>query len=84
MGFSDSSVDKESACNAGDPSLISGLGRSPGERKGYPLHYSALENSTDYSPGCCKKSDTTERLSCVCVCVILFVMIMLSYAINVL
>ena len=36
----DSSVDKESACNAGDPSSIPGLGRSPGERIGYPLQYS--------------------------------------------
>ena len=32
----DSSVGKESACNAGDPSLIPGLGRSPGEGIGYP------------------------------------------------
>ena len=40
MGFADSSVDKESACNAGDPSSISGLGRSPGEGIGYPLQYS--------------------------------------------
>ena len=36
----DSSVDKESACNAGDPSSIPGSGRSPGERIGYPLQYS--------------------------------------------
>ena len=43
--FYDSSVGKESSCNAGDPTLISGLGRSPGERKGYPLQYSGLENS---------------------------------------
>ena len=34
------SVCKESACNAGDPSSISGLGRSAGERTGYPLQYS--------------------------------------------
>ena len=47
MGFPDSSVDKESACNAGDPNLIPGLGRSPGEGKGYPLQYSGLENSMD-------------------------------------
>ena len=40
MGFPDSSVDKESACNAGDPSLIPGLGRSAGEGIGYPLQYS--------------------------------------------
>ena len=35
-----SSVGKESACNAGDPVLIPGLGRSPGEGIGYPLQYS--------------------------------------------
>ena len=40
MGFPCSSVGKESACNAGDPGLIPGLGRSPGEGKGYPLQYS--------------------------------------------
>ena len=44
MGFPDSSVDKESTCNTGDPGLIPGLGRSPGEGKGYPLQYSGLEN----------------------------------------
>ena len=33
-------VGKESACNAGDPGLIPGLGRSAGEGLGYPLHYS--------------------------------------------
>ena len=38
--FPDSSVGKESACNAGDPILIPELGRSPGEGKGYPLQYS--------------------------------------------
>ena len=47
MGFPDSSVGKESACNAGDPGSISGLGRSAGEGIGYPLQYSGLENSTD-------------------------------------
>ena len=40
MGFPDNSVGKESACNAGDPGLIPGLGKSPGEGKGYPLQYS--------------------------------------------
>ena len=40
MGFTDSSVGKESACNAGDPSSIPGLGRSAGEGIGYPLQYS--------------------------------------------
>ena len=38
---------KESVFNAGDPSLILGLGRSPGEGNGNPLHYSRLENSMD-------------------------------------
>ena len=36
-GFPGSSAGKESACNAGDPGLIPGLGRSPGEGIGYPL-----------------------------------------------
>ena len=36
----DSSVGKESICKAGDPGLIPGLGRSPGEEIGYPLQYS--------------------------------------------
>ena len=40
MGFLDSSVGKESACNAGDPGSISGSGRSTGEGIGYPLQYS--------------------------------------------
>ena len=45
--FPGSSAGKESACNAGDPGLIPGLGRSPGERIDYPLEYSCLENSMD-------------------------------------
>ena len=44
------SAGKESTCNVGDLSSIPGLGRSPGEGKGYPLQYSGLENSMDYSP----------------------------------
>ena len=40
MDFSDSSVGKESACDAGDPSSIPGQGRSAGKGKGYPLQYS--------------------------------------------
>ena len=39
-GFPDSSVGKESACNAGDHNLIPALGRTPRERIGYPLQYS--------------------------------------------
>ena len=46
-GFPRSSVGKESPCNAGDTSLIHGLGKSTGEGKGYPLQYSGLENSMD-------------------------------------
>ena len=38
-GFPGSLVGKESACNAGDPSLITGLGSSPGKGIGYPLQY---------------------------------------------
>ena len=45
---------KESACNAGDLGSIPGLGRSPGEGKGYPLQYSGLDS---------KEWDTTEQLS---------------------
>ena len=39
-GMNDSSVGKESACNAGDPDSIPGQGKSPGEGIGYPLEYS--------------------------------------------
>ena len=39
-GFPESALGKESACNAGDPSLIPGWGRSTGDRIGYPLQYS--------------------------------------------
>ena len=39
MGFPDSSVDKESTCNAGDLGLIPGSGRSAEEGIGYPLRY---------------------------------------------
>ena len=45
LGFPDSSVGKESACNAGDLGSIPGLGRSPGEGNSDPLQYSCLENS---------------------------------------
>ena len=39
QGFPGSSAGKESACNAGDPGLIPGLGRSPGEGIGYQLQF---------------------------------------------
>ena len=55
LGFPGGSAGKESTCNAGDPSLIPGLGRSPGEGNGYPLQYSGQEKSMD-----CIESDATE------------------------
>ena len=45
--FSVDSDSEESACNAGDPDSVAGLGRSPGEGNGYPLQYSYLKNPTD-------------------------------------
>ena len=45
IGFPGGSDGKESACNEGDPGLIPGLGRSPGEGNSNPLQYSCLENS---------------------------------------
>ena len=47
QGFPGSSEGKTSACNAGDPDLIPGLGRSLGEGNGNPLQYSCLENPMD-------------------------------------
>ena len=45
--FPCSPVGKVSACNAGDPGLILGSGRSPGKGNGNPLQYSCLENPMD-------------------------------------
>ena len=58
MGFPCGSAGKESTCNAGGLGSIPGLGRSPGEGKGYPLQYSGLENSMDYSVHGVVKSQT--------------------------
>ena len=55
--FPDNSAGKESSCHAGDLGLIPGLGRSPGEGKGYPLQYSDMENSMD----CVVHGVTTSR-----------------------
>ena len=69
VGFPGGSDGKESACNAGDLGLILGLARSPGERNGYPLQYSCLENPhgqrslVGYRPLGHKESDMTEWLS---------------------
>ena len=68
-GFPGGSDGKESAYNAGDPSLIPGSGRSPGEGKGYSCRYSCLEDSMDrgacwgYSPWGPKEWDATEQLT---------------------
>ena len=47
LGFPGGSAGKESTCIEGNLGLIPGWGRFPGERKGYPLQYSGLENSMD-------------------------------------
>ena len=69
-----------SACNAGDLGSIPGLGRSPGEGKGYPLQYSGLENSMDYTVHGVEKSHSWATFTslhiyiyvCVCVCVCVY------------
>ena len=53
QGFPGRSDSRESACNAGDPGSIPGLGRSPGEENGYPLQY----------PLGGKELDMTEQLT---------------------
>ena len=42
---------RESTCQAGDPGLIPGSGRSPGGGNDNPLQYSCLENYKDRDPG---------------------------------
>ena len=44
LGFPCGSAGKEPTCNVGDMGSVPGLGRSPGEGKGYPLQYSVVEN----------------------------------------
>ena len=48
LGFPCDSAGKESDCNVEDLGSVPGLGRSPGEGKGYSLQYSGLEKSMDY------------------------------------
>ena len=57
-GFPCGSASKDSPCNAGDLGLIPGLGRYPGEGKGYPFQYSGLENSMDSTIRGIAKSQT--------------------------
>ena len=65
-GLPGGSDDKESVCNTGQLDSTPGLGTSPGERNGYPLQYSCLENSMDRGAwqaivhGVTVTSDTTE------------------------
>ena len=63
-GFHGGSDGKVSACNVGDPGLIPGLGRSPGEGNGNPLpgKFHGLRSLVGYSPWGRKELDTTEQL----------------------
>ena len=64
LGFPGGSAGKESACSARDLSSIHGLGRFPGERKGYQLQYSGLkEYHRLFSPWGHKELDMTQQLS---------------------
>ena len=60
-GFPCGSAGKESAYNVKDLGLIPGLGRSPGEGKGYPLQYSGLENSMNSIVHGVTKSQTKAK-----------------------
>ena len=63
LGFPGGSAGKEYTCNVGDLGLISGLGRTPREGKDYPLQYSGLENSMDYTVHGVTKTDHLDRKS---------------------
>jgi len=60
LDFPCGSAGKKSAHKAGDLGSIPGLGRYPGEGKGYPFQYSGLENSMDYSPWGHKELDNAK------------------------
>ena len=60
--FPGGSDGKESACDAGDPASVPGLGRSSGEGNGYPLQYSYLENSMDRRMWCATAHGVAEEL----------------------
>ena len=61
MGFPCGSAGEDSTYNAGDLGLIPGLGRCPGEGKGYPLQHSDLENSMDYTVHGVTELDMNEQ-----------------------
>ena len=65
LGFLCGSAGKESACNVRDLGSVPGLGRCPGEGKGYPLHpvFCPGDFHGLYSPRGCKESDVTDQLS---------------------
>ena len=69
LGFPRGSAGKESTRNVGDLGSIPALGRSPEDGKGYPLQYSGLENSMDYTHGVAESDMTEQQSVCVCVCV---------------
>ena len=58
MSFHGGSHGKKSTCNAGDAGLILGVVTAPGERSGYPLLYSRLDNSMDR--GACRAQGRKE------------------------
>ena len=68
-GFPGGSDGKESDCDVGDPGLIPGSGRSPGEKKRHaipvflPGEFHGQRSLVGYSPWGCKESDTTKRLT---------------------
>ena len=65
LGFPCGSAGKESACNVGDLGSIPELGRSPGEQNSYPLQYSGLENSMDYTVSGVANSRTQLAFTCI-------------------
>ena len=67
--FPDSSVGKESMCNAGDPGSVPGSGRFPGEGKGYPLQYGC---EVLVAQSCLTLCNHMEYI-CVCVCVCIYI-----------
>ena len=80
-----SSLGKESACNAGDLGSIPGLGRSPGEGKGYTLQYYGLENSMDCIVHGVSKSRTGIRtLISLCILTIILHLVVVYCAFHIL